>query len=187
MGCDQIRSRGKSSQILLAAPLRRFQLSPKQIETLLWSPIQVCLINDQKKKFSVFDVMQDKGNRDIRMSANENVYVCWCPWLLCCYVIIFRVWQYSRARKSIHLVLSSPHAIFSNSVDHATLSYSLHHIRAHQIHQTKLTTSGSIYFPPNTSSILFFLFAFTESVICPEPPRTGLVSPSVSKSGGRSS
>ena len=35
------------------------------------------MINDQKKKkFSVFDVMQDKGNRDIRMSANENVRMC---------------------------------------------------------------------------------------------------------------
>ena len=62
MRCDQIRSRGKSSQILLAAPLRRFQLSPKQIETLLSSPIQVCLINDQEKReFQCFDVMQDIG------------------------------------------------------------------------------------------------------------------------------
>ena len=58
MGCDQIRSTGKSSQILLAAPLRRFQLSlspPKQIElneTLLWSPKKVWPINNHEKDFS---------------------------------------------------------------------------------------------------------------------------------------
>ena len=125
--------------------------------------------------------MQDGHKDGFGKWECENVYVCWCPWLLCCYVIIFRVWQYSRARKSIHLVLSSPHAIFSNSVDHATLSYSLHHIRAHQIHQTKLTTSGSIFFSSKHKLNAPFPFCiYTESVICPEPPRTGLVSPLVS-------
>ena len=82
----------------------------------------------------------------------DNLKACLChPWLLFCYVIIIRVWQYSRARKSIHLVLSSPHAIFSNSVDHATR---IVFITPHQstVH-TKLASESMLFSLPNTHSI----------------------------------
>ena len=145
MGCDQIRSTGKSSQILLAAPLRRFQLSlspPKQIElneTLLWSPKKVWPINNHEKDSSTCSFRSGHQMWQLKSLPLPSLIII----LLCHYHPSLTIFPSTQVYSS-SFILSSPHAIFSNSVDHATR---IVFITPHQstIH-TKLT-SGSIYFP----------------------------------------